>query len=310
MLSNDHGDITELQDNTGQTLNSSYDVWGNILSQEELVHNPFRYSGEYWDDSTKLQYLRTRWYDPNIGRFINEDTYEGELNNPLSQNLYTYVHNNPLKYTDPSGHMPHSLLNGFLKDFIGGRVNGTHFTNWELSNATFNANGSSDKGRYKALHEIAQIHAAKKIHAESGLSVQLEYKVTQKRKYWFDSNSYVDIVASNGQMWEVKPRRDAPFGSTDGYYEDAEAQLDKYSSLNDKLKRGGTYDPIEGIDIVENLRMNIEFIENGKILYDFYLVDEDGQFYKTLTTSQAEDYVEANHMYPPEFDFGRRRGRK
>ncbi|WP_348272308.1 RHS repeat-associated core domain-containing protein [Paenibacillus sp. 453mf] len=93
-----------MQDNTGQTLNSSYDVWGNILSQEELVHNPFRYSGEYWDDSTKLQYLRTRWYDPNIGRFINEDTYEDELNNSLSLNLYTYVHNNPLIYADPTGH--------------------------------------------------------------------------------------------------------------------------------------------------------------------------------------------------------------
>ena len=41
---------------------------------------------------------------PETMRFINEDTYKGELNNPLSQNLYTYVHNNPLIYTDPTGH--------------------------------------------------------------------------------------------------------------------------------------------------------------------------------------------------------------
>ncbi len=41
-----------------------------------------------------------------MGRFINEDTYEGQIDNPLSLNLYTYVHNNPLKYVDPSGNIP------------------------------------------------------------------------------------------------------------------------------------------------------------------------------------------------------------
>ncbi|USB31956.1 RHS repeat-associated core domain-containing protein [Paenibacillus sp. YPG26] len=69
-----------------------------------LSRRAFRSSGELWDDTTKLQYLRARWYDPSVGRFINEDTYEGELNNPLTLNLYTYVHNNPLIYTDPTGH--------------------------------------------------------------------------------------------------------------------------------------------------------------------------------------------------------------
>jgi len=68
------------------------------------VPNLFQYSGEMWDETAGLQYLRARWYDPSIGRFMNEDTYEGSLTNPLSQNLYTYVGNNPLIYTDPSGH--------------------------------------------------------------------------------------------------------------------------------------------------------------------------------------------------------------
>ncbi|MNO47604.1 hypothetical protein D3C76_379210 [compost metagenome] len=40
-----------------------------------------------------------------MGRFLNEDTVEGQIDNPLSLNLYTYVENNPLRYTDPSGHM-------------------------------------------------------------------------------------------------------------------------------------------------------------------------------------------------------------
>lgn len=103
---NGHGDITELRDAAGNLLNQyQYDIWGNILSKVEQVYNPFRYSGEYYDDATGLQYLRARWYDPSIGRFISEDTYEGELLNPLSLNLYTYVQNNPLMYVDPTGHM-------------------------------------------------------------------------------------------------------------------------------------------------------------------------------------------------------------
>lgn len=107
--SNAHGDITELRDEQGKLLNQyEYDLWGNILTKEETVHNPFRYAGELWDDSTQLQYLRARWYDPSMGRFINEDSYEGELNDPLSQNLYAYVSNNPLRYVDPSGHIKNS----------------------------------------------------------------------------------------------------------------------------------------------------------------------------------------------------------
>ncbi|MGO4185412.1 RHS repeat-associated core domain-containing protein [Paenibacillus sp. TAF43_2] len=49
-------------------------------------------------------YLRARYYDPSIGRFITKDTYEGEITNPLTMNLYVYTANNPLRYIDPSGH--------------------------------------------------------------------------------------------------------------------------------------------------------------------------------------------------------------
>ncbi|MGE6577831.1 RHS repeat domain-containing protein [Paenibacillus xylanexedens] len=101
---NGHGDVTELKNAAGDTLNRyTYDVWGNSRVIEEQTLNVLRYAGEYWDEETGLQYLRSRWYDPNLGRFINEDTYEGYKAEPNSLNLYTYVENNPLIYTDPSG---------------------------------------------------------------------------------------------------------------------------------------------------------------------------------------------------------------
>lgn len=104
-LYNGHGDVVQIVDKYGDIENSySYDVWGNITSQQERIPNSFKYAGEIYDEDTGLYYLRARYYDPSIGRFINEDTDEGQINNPLSQNLYIYVDNNPLIYNDPSGH--------------------------------------------------------------------------------------------------------------------------------------------------------------------------------------------------------------
>ncbi|MGO4544174.1 RHS repeat-associated core domain-containing protein [Paenibacillus sp. 2TAB23] len=59
-----------------------------------------------------------------MGRFINEDTYEGETSNPLSMNLYTYVGNNPLIYIDPSGHASEGHVVGTLVNLA--RQDGTN----------------------------------------------------------------------------------------------------------------------------------------------------------------------------------------
>jgi RHS repeat-associated protein len=97
---NGHGDVVELADGAGQTKNTyTYDMWGAPLTTNEFIAKPFRYSGELWDSTTGLQYLRARLYDPHVRRFMNE-----ELEDPLSLNLYTYVKNNPLRYWDPTGH--------------------------------------------------------------------------------------------------------------------------------------------------------------------------------------------------------------
>ncbi|WP_171717202.1 RHS repeat domain-containing protein [Paenibacillus phytohabitans] len=103
-LYNGHGDVVQIVDTAGVVVNSyAYDEWGKIISQSEGIPNSFKYAGEIYDEETGLYYLRARYYDPSMGRFLNEDTYEGQIDNPLSLNLYTYVHNNPLIYVDPTG---------------------------------------------------------------------------------------------------------------------------------------------------------------------------------------------------------------
>ncbi|MGE5371929.1 MAG: RHS repeat-associated core domain-containing protein [Solirubrobacterales bacterium] len=95
----------QVVDSAGTVQNSYvYDEWGNTVSETEKVENHFKYAGEIQDKETGLYYLRARYYDPMDGRFLNRDTYEGDISNPTSQNLFTYCGNNPLKYVDPSGH--------------------------------------------------------------------------------------------------------------------------------------------------------------------------------------------------------------
>ncbi|WP_356948300.1 RHS repeat-associated core domain-containing protein [Brevibacillus nitrificans] len=102
---NSHGDVVSVTDGSGNNLNTyEYDTWGNVVSKTEGMSNPFKYSGEIYDEKTGLYYLRARYYDPSVGRFISEDTYKGQVDNPLSLNRYTYVENNPLSFIDPTGH--------------------------------------------------------------------------------------------------------------------------------------------------------------------------------------------------------------
>jgi len=97
-LYNAHGDVTALTDSTGEIVNNySYDPWGRIISQTENVPNDIKYAGEYQDSETGLIYLRNRYYDPAIGRFITEDPVGDGLN------WYAYCGNNPINRIDPFG---------------------------------------------------------------------------------------------------------------------------------------------------------------------------------------------------------------
>ena len=66
--------------------------------------NQICYTGGIYDEETGLYYLNARYYDPAIGRFISQDTYRGEMNDPGQWHLYAYCANNPINYVDPSGH--------------------------------------------------------------------------------------------------------------------------------------------------------------------------------------------------------------
>ncbi|TYQ15346.1 UNVERIFIED_CONTAM: RHS repeat-associated protein [Acetivibrio alkalicellulosi] len=111
---NGHADVTALINaNTGNVdATYYYDPFGNILESTGNVNNNITYAGYQYDEETGLYYLNARMYDPKIARFLQEDTYRGDINDPLSLNLYVYCANNPITYYDPTGHFWQRIKKG------------------------------------------------------------------------------------------------------------------------------------------------------------------------------------------------------
>lgn len=117
-----HGNVVNLTDSTGAvTKTYKYDAFGVEKNIDNSDTNAFRYCGEYYDTETGTIYLRARYYDPEIGRFISRDSFAGKNEDPLSLNLYTYCHNNPIAYSDPSGNF---ILTAIVVGAIAGAVIG------------------------------------------------------------------------------------------------------------------------------------------------------------------------------------------
>ena len=107
-----HGNVVQLLDESGNvTKTYEYDSFGNEVKPEKKDENPYRYCGEYYDKETEEVYLRARYYEPGVGRFITRDTYTGESDEPLSLHLYTYCENDGVNAWDPSGHTKESVIN-------------------------------------------------------------------------------------------------------------------------------------------------------------------------------------------------------
>ena len=89
-----------ITDETGTIKNQyRYDAFGAGLEVSEELPNRIRYTGQQYDEITEQYYLRARYYNPILGRFLQEDVYQGD-----GLNLYAYCRNNPVVYWDPSGY--------------------------------------------------------------------------------------------------------------------------------------------------------------------------------------------------------------
>ncbi|HEX6293026.1 MAG TPA: RHS repeat-associated core domain-containing protein [Herpetosiphonaceae bacterium] len=99
------GSVRRLTDSTGASVRtSSYDAFGSIRHQIGSATTTLGFTGERTGTADSLVYLRARHYAPELGRFLQRDTFAGFVDRPQSLNRYTYTENNPVTFTDPTGH--------------------------------------------------------------------------------------------------------------------------------------------------------------------------------------------------------------
>jgi len=112
-----------------QSVLLEYDPYGETATFTGSADLKYKYTGKERDDSTKLYFYAWRYYDPQLGRFTSPDTIIPDPSNPQEFNRYSYVNNNPIKYTDPTGHKKHSFWKSFLKwtGIIVGAIAGIAF---------------------------------------------------------------------------------------------------------------------------------------------------------------------------------------
>jgi RHS repeat-associated protein len=94
---------TELVSDTVEAV-TTYSPYGNLLAQTGASGTVYGFTGEQYDSATDLLYLRARYYNPYIYRFLTPDSIVPEFTGPQSLNPYAYVQNNPVNFVDPSGH--------------------------------------------------------------------------------------------------------------------------------------------------------------------------------------------------------------
>ena len=105
-----HGSVVGLANESGVVTDTySYDAFGNLLKSKGSTKNCYRYCGEQFDETTGLYYLRARYMDTSTGRFISQDTYQGDINDPISLHKYLYANANPVMYIDQSGYLAQAV---------------------------------------------------------------------------------------------------------------------------------------------------------------------------------------------------------
>ena len=111
--------VTGILTETANLTNSyQYDPYGNLTSGTADGVNYYGYNGESTNVKTGLQYLRARYYNAENGTFTTEDSDLGTTKNPLTRNRYDYATNNPLNYSDPTGHSLWSRIKSTAKKAV------------------------------------------------------------------------------------------------------------------------------------------------------------------------------------------------
>ena len=141
-LKNLQGDVISILDSgRNRVAEYLYDAWGvctvvNDETEEGIAEvNPFRYRSYYYDSETGLYYVSSRYYDPEIGRFLNSDDpmYGCIPTNKCTHNIFQYCNNSPVVFSDKNGNVASNIIGAVIGGVLGA-IGGYVLTNWLANN--------------------------------------------------------------------------------------------------------------------------------------------------------------------------------
>ena len=151
------GDIVAILDENGNTVVSyGYDAWGAPLwctgERAETLGKvqPFRYRGYVFDEETGLYYLKSRYFNSAICRFISSDVFFEKINSANSQNIYTYCHNEPVVKYDKNGNASDSCITLFVEGSADVKIDITERLNQTMEE------GYNEISKYCMEHGLAE----------------------------------------------------------------------------------------------------------------------------------------------------------
>ena len=242
------GNIIKIKDEEGNSIvEYKYDAYGKvektiIENNNVSKYNPFIYKGYYYDEETELYYCNTRYYSPEIGRWISIDDVDYLDPESISGlNLYCYCMNDPINYCDPSGHFTIaallisigiSLVFEVIEDIMGDGKLGGDKDGWDYL-------GAGIAGFFGGLG--------------GGLVAQAIFSVTGGL---VDAAISGDLVKNGflSTMGSIALSTVISFGA---------GALSKKISNNIKIKKLNT-DPFNNRNVVRNLGVDYSFKKNGK----------------------------------------------
>ena len=153
------GDVIQIYNTAGELVSTyDYDAWGNVTAHETDKDtygitniNPIRYRGYYYDTETGMYYLKSRYYDPAVKRFLNADGYVATGQSILGNNMFSYCDNNPVNREDSTGHFWKQLKAKVKNAWNGFKswVNNTFGSGTTYYSQKKRANSSANYGLFK-----------------------------------------------------------------------------------------------------------------------------------------------------------------
>ena len=189
-LYNLQGDVIGLIDSANtEVVKYTYDAWGKPLSVTGSLantigyYNPFRYRGYVYDVETGLYYLRSRYYNPSWGRFVNADII-------VENNMFSYTQNSVISYSDAGGKKRKKGISVII-------------TPVKVNNYDIMSNGSCDL--YEAALQYKQLYQDKtflNISIESASATSENYSISTRAYKWgeqavYDFADVLDVLSDD-----------------------------------------------------------------------------------------------------------------